>query len=197
MLKPLLGLARDTVSNPREGAGRVLAMPLREGQLWQALALIVVLSVLLTQAGDMLVPAPVDPLLPVFMQNPLLTATIQGALLVVMVFAIYWIGRGFGGRGGFGGALRLTVLLQFIMVCLQVVQTVALIVLPPVAGLIGILGIGLFFWLLSHFVTVLHGFRSPLKVFFMILLSMAGIVFGLSLVLSLLGMTFSGGMSDV
>ncbi|TCP63450.1 Yip1-like protein [Rhodovulum bhavnagarense] len=193
----LIRLARDTVSDPREGARRVLALNLSEGLLWQALVLVVVVSVLLTALGEIAVPAPVDPLLPVFSANPLLTAVVQGGLLVVMVYAIHFIGRGFGGHGDFAGAMTLTVWLQFIMMLLQVAQTVFLIVFPPLAGLIGMLGIGLFFWLLSHFVTVLHGYASALRTFFGIMASMVGIVFGISLIMSLLGVTLQGALPDV
>lgn len=193
----LLALARDTVSDPKDGARRVLALAPEEGVLWQALVLVVALSALLTQLGELLVPTPVDPLLPVFTANPLLAAVIQGGLLVVTIYAIHFIGRAVGGSGSFRGAMALVVWLQFIMICLQVVQTVALIVLPPFAGLIGLFGIGLFFWLLSHFVAALHGFPSVGRTFVGILMSMIAIVFGMSIIMSILGFTFSGVPTDV
>lgn len=193
----LLNLARDTVSDPREGARRVLALHLPEAVLWQGLVLVVVLSVLLTTLGELIAPSPVDPLLPVFAANPLFTAVVQGGLLVVTVYAIHFIGRAFGGTGNFAGALALTVWLQSIMMLLQVAQTVFLVLLPPIAGLIGVLGVGLFFWLLSHFVTVLHGYNSALRTFFGIIASMVGIVFAMSLAMSLLGITLQGALPDV
>jgi hypothetical protein len=193
----LLALARDTVSDPNDGARRVLALAPPASVLWQALILVVVLSVLMTRLAEFLVASPTDPLLPIFAAHPMLTASLQCGLLVVMVYAIHYIGRAFGGTGAFDDALALTVWLQFIMVCLQVVQTVFLIVLPPVAGIIGLLGIGLFFWLLSHFVAVLHGFPSALRTFLGIVVSMIGIIFGLSLVMSILGITLAGALPDV
>ncbi|MBN2905270.1 MAG: YIP1 family protein [Rhodobacteraceae bacterium] len=196
-LIPLLKLALESVRDPRDGARRVLALALPEGALWQGLVLVVVLSVMLTQLGEILVPLPVDPLLPVFLANPLLTGVIQGGLLVVMIYAIHFLGRAFGGTGTFAGALALAVWLQFIMVCLQVVQTVFLIVLPPVAGMIGVFGLGLFFYLLSHFVAVLHGFPSPLRTFVAIIAAMIGILFGISILMSVLGFTLGGALPDV
>lgn len=196
-VRPLLSLVRDTVSDPQGSARRILAMAPAEGVLWQALVAVVAVSVLLTRLGEALVPVPADPLLPVFRDNPLLTAVVQGGLLVVMIYAIHLIGRRFGGTGSFAGALALTVWLQVVMVCLQVVQTLFLIVLPAVAGLVGLFGLGLFFWLLSHFVTVLHGFSSVFRTFVMILASMLGIIFGMSLIMSVLGITFSGALPDV
>ncbi|TCP40854.1 Yip1-like protein [Rhodovulum marinum] len=193
----LIALARETLSNPRGGARAVLSLGLPEGVLWQMLVAIVSISVLLTQLGEYLVPAPMDPLTPVFRANPLLTAVVQGGLLVVTVYAIHVIGRRFGGRGDFAGALALTVWLQALMVGLQVVQTLFLVALPPVAGLVGLFGIGLFFWLLSHFVAELHGFFSAIKTFAAIIASMVAIILGMSLFMSILGITFGGALSDV
>lgn len=193
----LLSLVRDTVTDPRGSAGRVLSLAPPRAVLWEALGLVVILSVLLTELGELISPAPVDPMMPAFMHYPLAAAAVQGLLLIVTVHAIAVIGRVFGGTGDLDGALALTVWLQFVMVCLQVVQLVLLVVLPPAAGLLGIFGIGLFFWLLSHFIAVLHGFPSVMKTFGMILFSMIGIVFGMSLILSILGITLTGAMPDV
>ncbi|MGC9418199.1 MAG: Yip1 family protein [Rhodovulum sp.] len=196
-LPSLTALARETLSNPRSGARSVLALALPEKVVWQALVAIVSISVLLTQMGEYLVPVPMDPLTPAFRANPLLTAIVQGGLLVVTVYAIHVIGRRFGGRGDFAGALALTVWLQALMVALQVVQTLFLVVLPSVAGLIGLFGIGFFFWLLSHFVAELHGFPSAIKTFAAIIASMVAIILGMSLLMSILGITFGGALSDV
>lgn len=197
MIPPLAALLRETVRDPQGGARRILALGLPEGVLWQALVAVVSISVLLTQLGEHLVPPPMDPLSPVLRDNPMLTAVVQGGLLAVMVYAIHFIGRGFGGRGSFAGALALTVWLQVLMVALQVVQTLFLLVLPPVAGLIGLAGIFAFFWFLSHFVAALHGFASVFMTFMAILASMFGIVMGMSVILLLLGIIFGGGISDV
>jgi len=62
--------------------------------------------------------------------------------------------------------------LQFVLICLQVVQIVAMVLLPPLAFLIGVAGIILFFWLLTAFVAELHGFSSTIGVFVSILIVM-------------------------
>ena len=119
------------------------------------------------------------------------------ALLVVMVFAIHWVGRALGGRGSLEESILLVSWLQFIMVCLQVVQTLSLLVLPVVASLLGVVGLVLFLWLLTNFVAVLHGFKSLAQVFVMILVSAFGLVFVATIVLSILGVpmpTATGGL---
>jgi len=182
ILTSLLSLARDTVRDPKEGARRVLALPLPQRVAWEGLALVLILSLLLAYLTTMLLGGSSDPLLPGFARSPLLTAVIQAGTLVVMIGAIHGVGRMMGGAGTLEGAVRLTAWLQFIMLVLQVIQGVFLLVLPAVVGLIGMLSIGLMLWLLTNFIAVLHGFRSLLAVFLMILAT----TFALSLVLVLL-----------
>ncbi|ARE41692.1 hypothetical protein RGUI_3551 [Rhodovulum sp. P5] len=193
----LLALARDTVSDPATGARRVLALAPGEGVLWEALVAMVAVGVLLSELNNYLIGSPTGLVPQMLVANPLLTAVSQFGLLVVAIYAIHFIGRAVGGTGTFAGAMALTVWLQFIMVCLQVVQIVFLIIMPPIASLIGILGLGLSLWLLSHFVAVLHGFPSVLKTFVGIIASTVGIAFGMTLIMTILGITLGGAVSDV
>jgi hypothetical protein len=102
-----------------------------------------------------------------------------------------------GGSGTLEGAVRLIALLQFIMLLLQAVQVVFLLVLPPIADLIGLLSVGLMLWLLTNFIAVLHGFRSLLGVFLMILATTFVLSFVLVFLLSLLGVSLPMEMSHV
>ena len=94
-----------------------------------------------------------------------------------------------GGTGSFEETILIVAWLQFVMICLQVVQTGVLLLSTPVAEIFGLLGILLFLWLLTNFVAVLHGFSSLFQVFVMILVSAFGIAFGLSMILTLIGVT--------
>jgi len=49
---------------------------------------------------------------------------------------------------------------------------------------------GLFFWLLVNFIAALHGFTSLGMILVATILSAFGIIFGLSLILTLLGLGF-------
>lgn len=184
----LVQMALRTVRNPREGATEVLSLGVPRNALWLILVLVVTISVMLAQLTNVLILSAGGVLLDGFLSNPVLTGMVQIGLLIVMVYAIYHIGRLMGGRGTFPEAILLVSWLQFIMVCLQVLQTGAMLVLPPVAGILGIIGFALFFWLLTNFVAVLHGFKSLAQVFVMIIASLFGIVFVLSIVLSVLGL---------
>ena len=50
--------------------------------------------------------------------------------------------------------------------------------------------LSLFFWLLVNFIAVLHGFQSTGMVFVMTIVSFITIIFVLSIVLTILGVTF-------
>ena len=104
-----------------------------------------------------------------------------------MVFAIAHIGRMFGGVGSFEGALALMTWLQFVFLIVQGVQLAVMVLIPSILGIVSILAIGLFFWLLVNFITVLHGFTSVGTVFVMTLLSFVTLLFALSLVLAMMG----------
>jgi hypothetical protein len=182
----LVAMAWRSVKNPREGAAEILALGVPREALWPALALVVVLSILLANVTALLLAGDAAVAMPV---GPAATGFIQLALLVVMVFAVFWIGRAMGGTGSFEESVLIVAWLQFIMVCLQVVQAGILVISTPVAEIFGLLGVLVFLWLLTNFVAVLHGFSSLFQVFLMILVSAFGIAFGLSIILTLIGVT--------
>ncbi|MBV1868295.1 MAG: YIP1 family protein [Marinosulfonomonas sp.] len=192
-LRNLVLAAWDSVRDPRAGARQVMALSLPRQNQWEALFLIVVLSVLLTQvtllltgnSGGIIVGGP-------GLSAPVALGLMQFVMLVVMIFAIFLLGRRAGGTGSFGDTIMLVTWLQFILICLQVVQTFAFLVVPVVGNLIGLAGFALFFWLLANFVAELHGFSSPRRVFVSILIAMVGFAILLSVVLSFLGVEVAG-----
>ncbi|NRB00270.1 MAG: YIP1 family protein [Rhodobacteraceae bacterium] len=184
----------QTVRQPREGAEAVLAIGIPRNILWELLFLVVVLSVLLGHLTNLLVAAQNGVQLEGLLFNPFALGAIQLALLVSLVLGIFFVGRGMGGTGSLDEAILLVSWLQMIMVALQVVQTALLFLLPPFAGLVGIAGLLLFLWLLTHFVAVLHGFQSLGKVFGMLIAGFVGFAVLLSIVLNVLGIDVAGVM---
>jgi hypothetical protein len=191
-LQTLLPMVWRTITNPREGAEEVLALGVPRQALWTILLLVLVLSIILGQITTLLVAAATGTEGTGPLANPIVTGVLQLALLLVAIFAIHRIGRAFGGTGSLDEAILLIAWLQFVMVCIQVVQTGLMLVLPPLASIVGILGLVLFMWLLTNFVAVIHGFRSLGQVFVMILVSMFVMAFILSIFLTLAGVTVPG-----
>lgn len=196
-LGALLRLVRNTISNPREGASTVLSFAPARDALWLMFALVVVISLILGEVVALLTGLPPEaPLTGPFGRAPLVMGLVQAMFLFVMIHAVHRIGAWFGGTGRFEEALLLIVWLQFIFICVQIVQLAALVIVPPLAGIITILAVALFLWLLVNFIAVLHGFTSLGMVFVMTIVSAFGLVFVLSFVLAMLGLTtdMTGGL---
>lgn len=181
----LLELARETVVKPQDSARRLMALNLPMAACWRIMALVVVLSVITSQLFFFLL-APGEVMLGVF-SSPFLTTLVQGGVLVLTAMAVQGIGRLMGGTGQFADVVLLLSWLQFIMVLLQVVQLAVMLILPPVASLLGLLAAGLFFWLLTNFIAVVHGFRSLGLVFAMVMVSIVVLALLMGVVLTALG----------
>jgi hypothetical protein len=185
----LLPMVVDTIRDPRGTFGRLLSLRLPRAALFEGLVLVVVLSVLLAEVSNLVLSRIAGQELPQVLASPFVFGALQLGLLLIMVVLIDRIGRGMGGSGDFDGALLLVTWLQFVMVCLQVAQSLAILVLPPLAWAIGVGGIILFMWQLTVLVAVLHGFASLGRVFGMILFVMLGAALALSVVLTAMGVT--------
>ncbi len=192
-LTHILGMVGRSVVDPREGAHEVLALGVPRRALGLIAALVVVLSLLVGELTAIALGLG-DTLTEGLMAHPAVLAAMQMAVLIFTVVAVHRIGRLFGGTGRSDETLLLICWLQFIMICLQVIQTVAILVMPPLGAMIGFAAVALFLWLLTSFVAVLHGFGSRAKVFGVILAVALAFGVGLEMVLSALGVTLMVGM---
>lgn len=198
-------LMRESLVDPRAATRRITALGLPAPILWQALAAVIVLTVLLEQAlfwmggggGPMPDPTTLNiqeqqilALTRVYAENPLMMAFIQGGFAVVAVFAIFWVGRICGGTGMFQDTLAMVAWFQTILLALQIAQALTGVILPPLSGILAIVTLVLFFYLLTMFTAELHGFESPGMVFAMIIATMIAMAFSITMILTLFGITF-------
>lgn len=182
-LAGLLTMIRDTLSNPREGARRIMAIDLSMQERWLALLLMAVVLSLLTQFYLAMAPADTPAYLVEMMSSPLRVALFQTVWLFSGALAVYRFGKAWGGTGALADAVSLIAWLQFIMIVAQLATVVIELILPPVAPLVELAVIGVYFWLLTHFVSELHGFRSLGATFLGILLGMVALLFVMAFVL--------------
>ena len=192
--KFLLDQVLMTIRTPRDGARWVKSITMSRQSRWEALALFMVVGVVFNQITGFLMFGDFRIIMMGLTLNPITYAMIQMAVLVIMVFAVFWIGRAMGGTGGFGDAILLIAWLQAIMTLLQVAQTIAILLIPALGVIIAVASFMLFFWLLSNFIAELHGFTSIPKVLGMILISMIGLTFGMTILLSIIGISMPGGV---
>ena len=185
-------LLREAILEPRASARRMIAANLPAEVVWGALALASVLSVLLiwVTLGGFGHIAPTPPGT-AGLPSPLMLAVMQAAFTLLGAATVTIVGARLGGTGEFGEVLVVMVWMQMVLVVVQAVQTFAGIILAPLAGLIGLASVGLFFWLLTNFVAEVHGFRNLWRVFLGLVLGL--MVFGMALFAVLLALLTSVG----
>jgi Yip1 domain len=186
MIPGLADLVKLTLEDPRRGVRAVLNLGIPLPARTAALLLVAVGSALLTHLGFLVLPPSEDPVMAFITGSPLRTAVVQWVILACTVVLIDRVGRARGGTGNLADALLIVVWVQVIMLGLQVVQLVALLVAPPLAMIINLGGLALFFWLLTNFIAELHGFASRGAVFVGIVVTGFAVAFVLILVLTLI-----------
>ncbi len=180
-------LLRVTFTRPREAAETLLRSNLPDDARWLGFVIVVLLSVILGY-GSMSLMEDAG----AFGGSLVGVAVMQTMLLLGMVVAVQGIGRAFGGQGRFPDTLLLMAWLHFAMLVFQLGQIFVILLVPPFFGLIVIVSIVAFFWLLVNFIAVLHGFTSPLKVLVGIIFALFGMSLIMAVLLGMLGVAAMG-----
>ena len=181
----LLALIRDSVATPQAMAERLLRLRLPLGRVLEAVALVSVLDALLVGTlggGSFAVPMMDGSALTV---GPLAYAALLAASLVLSAAAVQVAGQMLGGRGRLTESLLVIAWLEVVALADRLVQVLVLLLLPPLAGVVGLAGLAVLLWCLVHFVRVLHGFPGFGRTVGTLLLALLGIVIGLSMILGL------------
>ena len=176
-------MTRLTLSRPREAADRLLGMKVPDDARWLGFVIVVVLSVILSQASFTLMGEDA------YSGSLVGIAVMQSTILLATVVAVQGVGRLFGGRGTFPDTLLLMAWLQFVMLVFQGLQIVSLLLVPPLFGLIAVLSLVVFLWLLTNFIMSLHGFASALKVVIGIIFTVFAMSFIFAIFLAIFGIS--------
>lgn len=182
----LMRMIKETLSAPRAAAAAVLGLGLSPMVGWMALMLMAIGSTLLTHISFAMMPIDAQEFWGAAMGSPIRTAILQWVILLISVHAIHRIGQWRGGNGRLEGAVILVAWLQFVLLSVQIVQLIAQVFVPPLADLLGVLGLVLFMWLLTNFVAQLHGFSSLVLTFLGIILTLITLTFLLAFIFTLL-----------
>lgn len=182
-------LVQLSLRDPIAGGRAVLAINPTLEQRWILLALAAVVAALLAGVA-ILVTAPSEfaPLVP--------GAVIQMGMSLILVLAVYQVGRMVGGRGSFADTLLIVGWLQILMVIAQLPYLFATVFVPPLVGVGMLIAVGGFFWVFPGLVCALHGFTSRAKVLFGALGTVFVLSFVIALLLRIMGVEFPG-MDDV
>ena len=193
MLTDFVKLVINTIKDPKQVALKISLITLPPVTLWSLVVLVVIISVLLSELANWLLPVKPTQTSLILISSPFLATVILTVLMTVMIFLTFYIGKLFGGTGSIESTISVIVWLQTTMIALQVVQLILIPFLPSLAMILGFFAGILFFWLYVNFILVLHGFTSLGKVFFGVIASMLGVIFLFSLLIGTLISTFSFG----
>ncbi|MGX9855336.1 YIP1 family protein [Limimaricola variabilis] len=194
----LTDLLRLSLRAPGDAASRLLVTWPGRTATWQALTLVVCLSVVLTALVQGAMPMmPVEATGAGFGLTPFGYAGLLGVSLVLLAAGIAGAGRLLGGTGRFVPALTLVVWLEVLAMALRLVQGVLILVLPPLGGLVGLAGLFWLFWCLTRFIQALHGFNGVGRALVTLFIAFIAIGAGLAMLLALTGLGAQGGMTHV
>lgn len=182
-------LVRQTFRNPEDAARWLIAQNWPMQARWMALVTAVSISGVLAYLSVQLFPIPEGetPMLPLG-QQPLVLAGMQLFAIIIGAGLMAGVGRMFGGHGRFEDALLLAVWIEVMLLIVQVLQIVFTLILPPLAGMLGILAIALFLWLTVQFTKALHGFTSAPKILLVMFATLMVMGFVLSFFMAGLGL---------
>ena len=190
-LRSLVGFALRSLLGPADAARRIMTLNFSRGILWQALVLVTIAGVLasaLTQGPVLALPLGTE----MVGVAPFGYAMILGGSLVLLVFALYFTGQMLGGTGDFSQTLALVIWIEAIAVLIRLAQSVILVAVPDVGGVVALAGMVILLWCLLNFVSVLHGFDSLWRAALTLLLAVIGITLGLTVILTLISVTAFG-----
>ncbi|HKL65206.1 MAG TPA: YIP1 family protein [Roseovarius sp.] len=190
-------LVRQTLFEPRDAAQRIVSSGLSARDGWLALALMAVLNTLVYSLSARLNP-PADPAMSEMMGPalgaPLVFAAALFAALALTAVAFMQAGRALGGTATTTDMLVLLAWMQALRLMVQVVLVVLAMAMPALAGIVVIVAAVWGLWILLAFMAEAHGFESLWRAAGALAIAFAGLVFGLSLLFSLVGMRVAGGM---
>ena len=190
MLSAFINLMIGTLSQPRDAAAEILSIRPNRSVMWSALLLAVLLNTMVYQIS--LFASPPQVALPVIFSSPIIFAILIGSGLVLSIYSITYAGRFIGGRAVLDDVMALLIWLQFLRFAVQLAAFLLMPIIPGIAGLLILCATLYGMWLLLQFVDVAHGFENLLTSFFALILSGLGIVLGLAILLSLLGVQNMG-----
>ncbi len=188
-------LVLESVQSPRTAARRVIDLDLPRTAIWSLLALAAALNAILATVSQAIFPPTIP--LPTLMTAPLSLFFVLAGGLVVMVHALVWAGRAMGGETTLEHMGSAIAWLQMLRVLAQAVVLVLSFIHPALGGLFALAVMIWGIWMLINFVTEALSFASAFQGFGVLVAVTLGLVLGLTLLLTLTGVTFVGLQQNV
>ena len=190
----LKALALETIQSPRTAAQKIIAHNLSRDALWSGLILVACINSIIYSLSLFLGDTSG---LPAVFRNPVMFFALVTGVLVLTVHGFYWTGRALGGEGDLGDLLALMVWLQGLRAAAQAILLVLILVTPAIGQLfslcVGILGL----WITVNFITEALRLPGLMHAVGVIILAAIGIVFGLAILVGMIGLGAMGVPTNV
>lgn len=192
-------LVIETIRTPATAAGRLLSLDLPREALWMVMALMCVLNAIVYFVSVGINPPSPDMqmMIPPPLQSPVLLTLFLFGALVISVFVLQWIGQMLGGTARTGDILILMAWLQVMRFLFQCTVVVVSLVSIGLGSLVVLAGSIWAIYVMAAFIDRANGFDSLLKALGVMLLALAAVALGLSLILAVIGAAIMGGGAHV
>jgi hypothetical protein len=197
MLKYWVQLGVRSIADPRGVLGELRARNYAITDVAMAAALVAALGVIFFEASLLLAPVEGEAGTLLGITSPIGAFVFQYAMILVTAAVVCYGGRMFGGQAGLDDSLLAVTWLQFVMLLVQILQVVALILVPPLGLLIFMVALILLVYLLVNFIMEIHGFKNPMAVVAGVIGAFFTIALVLSILLAILGFGLGGGVENV
>ena len=177
----MLSLVFASLTSPREVAPTILKWQIEMEVVVKAAFLVAAVSGLLDALARVLLPLPPEVEAAV-MLSPIAMAGIQLGSMFLVAAMMFQVGRLFGGKGDYEGALKTTVWISLVGLFLNAITLVLLAFVQPFGELFQLATLIWMLVIFTIFIQQLHGFES----FFMTLACSLGALFLLAVVIVIL-----------
>ena len=188
-------LAVQSVRDPAGAAQVLLGIGLPRQVLWMALVLMAALQSVVFALSDLAVGGPTP--MPLLFGSPLRFFAMAVVTLVLTVYAIQWVGRALGGEGALEDVMVVIVWLQGLRVVVQALVLVLSLTVPVLAMLTVLVASVLGIYIILHFINAAHRLDSLGKAFVVLIAALLAMVLGLSVLLSIIGVSLVGEIPNV
>ena len=197
MLKYWVQLGIRSIPDPRGVLGELRRRNYSVRDMAMAAALVAALGVIFFEGTMLLAPVEGQDGTLLGIKSPIGAFVFQYAMILVTAVVVFFGGRMFGGKAGFDDSLLAVTWLQFVMLLVQVVQMVALILVPPLGLLVFMTALILLVYLLVNFIMEIHGFKNPMAVVAGVIGAFFAIALVLSILMAILGIGLGGVVENV
>lgn len=184
-----------TIREPAQAARLLTGLNLSGQVLWTAMFLVAVLQALVIILTEYLFPLgfPMSALA----KAPfwLFVASLIG--LVLMVFALHWIGQQMGGQGTLHQIIVVILWLQLLRIGVQLITLGLAFVSPILATLVSFCAGLLAIYIIIQFINQVHNLDSVAKSIAVLALSMLATMIGLSVLIAMVGAPLLGTIGHV